>query len=118
MVQGADGLEFDGGLGTQELGACRKVWIWDRGPGWRGNGAGPLHLTQSGGCKDPSPTPTSHAPRSQRLTVGVPEWAAPWGACLAEDVRSPAVVSQPAPSRSRFAEAGALFWKDRPRRTP
>lgn len=67
------------GWGPQELGACRKVWIWDRGPAWR---AGQ-------GLQRPLPTPTSHAPRSQRLTVGggPRDGPRPWGACLAEDVR-------------------------------
>lgn len=60
------------GWNPSELGACKKIWIWDRGPGWRAGGG--LAPDTEQGLQRPLPTPTSHAHRSQRLTVGgVPE---------------------------------------------
>lgn len=119
MVQGADGLEFDGGLGTP--GARSLQEGLDLGPwAWVESGAGGLAPDTERGLQRPLPTPTSHAPRSQRLTVGggPRDGPRPWGACLAEDVRV-LWLFQPRPLQvPGLLRLEHFLRKDRPRQDP
>lgn len=119
MVQGADGLEYDGGLGTP--GARGLQEGLDLGP-WAcvESRAGALHLTQSGGCKDPSPPPPHTPPgaRGSRWGGGPRDGPRPWGACLAEDVRV-LWAFQPRPLQvPGLLRLEHFLRKDRPRQDP
>lgn len=108
-----------GGLGTpQSSEPVGRSGFGTVGPG--GERGTALHLTQSRGCKDPSP-PLPHMPTGARGSRWgeSPRGAVSLGRLLGWRCEGPVGVPAPPPPSPQFAEAGALFIvKDPPSQEP